>query len=210
MFDSYVSLGENCEIAFQMRRVLRRDESSFFGWNITSFSAFECLVDCDFQGIMQPENFRFHGSGDLVRDLHCDYLFHSDFPRVANVDFAAFPEIIAAHRSKAQYLVEKFYETARTGGKVVYFYKTPVEDARDKAPGMVERLLKASEGRENFRLVIVQTADRAEPDWNMNLVSNRYVRRFAPYDDAHDGHVSTWDRIFAEFPHAQGLQLAGY
>jgi hypothetical protein len=32
LFDEYVSLGWNCEAAFQIRRALGRDDASFFNW----------------------------------------------------------------------------------------------------------------------------------------------------------------------------------
>ena len=53
----------------------------------------------------------------------------------------------------------------------------------------------------NFTLVLLQDRARSEPDWSEPKISNRYLRRLASPDDAADGHVASWDRIFQEFRH---------
>jgi hypothetical protein len=211
MFKYYVSLGENCEVAFQMRRVLGRDESSFFSWNITSFEALTSLLTHRFQGIMQLENLSTKSQGgSLIHDAAHDYWFHSDFPHYADVDFSDHPETLANHITKANYLTSKFYEIARSGQNIAFFYKTAAENVKIKSIILRENLLAVTQGMSPFTLVVIQTQDRSEQDWALNGIANRYVARFAPRGDAHDGHVSSWDKIFAEFRHIDGLRLAGY
>lgn len=210
MFDRYASLGYNCEGAFQIRRALGRDDSNFFSWNITTFDALDSLLANRFEGIMNVENFRHH-TMDLVRDLAGDYMFHSLFPHEENINYSDYPEIVQEHQEKAAYLVEKFIAAAQSDDiRTCYFYKTDEADARDRSVRVRDLLLDLSEGRQNFQLVTIQTADRQESSWDEPMVFNRYAKRFAAIDDAHDGHVSSWDRIFAEFPHREGLRLAGY
>ena len=59
-------------------------------------------------------------------------------------------------------------------------------------------------GARNFKIVLLQPIARFEPDWGSEIVANRYLDRFAPWADATDGHVRSWDAVFSEFPHRSG------
>ena len=209
IFDFYVSLGDNCEGAFQIRRVLGRDDSSFFSWNITTAKSFIDLMDNDFSGIMQPENLRPHVA-DLVIDGKYEYMFHSQFPHRPDVVFTDYPEIAQTHQEKAQYLIDKLKKNAVSDQTTAYFFKAAEEDAKPKAEEMLKRLETLHGGRDNFRFVLLQEASRHEDDWGYDRLKNRYLKRLAPMDDAHDGHVYSWDKVFQEFPHKDPMRLAGY
>jgi hypothetical protein len=208
-FDFYASLGDNCEAAFQIRRVLGRDDSSFFSWNITTPQAFNALIDNDFYDIMRPENLRPHVA-DLIIDGKYDYMFHSQYPHTPGVVYADYPDITAEHHKKASYLIDKLKANARSHQKTAYFYKSNRPDIKAEAYEMAQRLETLHEGADNFVLVILQPASTEEDDWGHPKLKNRYLRRLAPMDDAHDGHVFSWDKVFREFPHATPMRLAGY
>ncbi|MDC7676500.1 DUF1796 family putative cysteine peptidase [Asticcacaulis machinosus] len=209
-FDFYASLGENCEGAFQIRRVLGQDDSCFFSWNITPPAALIALLDGDFQDIMQPEAMVRH-STDLIRDSKYNYMFHSDFPSDEDIRFGEYPDIVANHQQKAQYLIAKLRgNAADETKKTAYFYKTQEPADKEKAVEMLESLKTLHNNNENFVLVFLQPEEKAESDWNIAQLKNRYLKRIASYADATDGHVSSWDRIFSEFPHIKPLRLSGY
>lgn len=216
MYDFYTSVGENCEVAFQIRRILGFDDSSFFSWNITTTSAFNALIDGQFSGIMETDNLRFH-SGSLIRDSKYDYMFHSDFECVESTIFENYENNLNSNRDKARYLIGKLRENASSDGKILYIHKysSLLDDgvcssARFKAEGMLERLMRLHGGRGNFDLLFVQDAAVSEDDWGVPNLKNRYLARLAPFADATDGHVLSWDRLFAEFPHVRPLRFAGF
>lgn len=216
MYDCYTSIGENCEVAFQIRRVLGFDDSSFFSWNITTTSAFNNLLGGGFEGIMDTENLYFH-SKSLIRDAKYDYMFHSDFPCSPETKFDRYERELGENRGKAAYLIDKLYKNASSDGRVLYIHKyssllgvIDTESARSKAEGMLQCLASLHRGRDNFDLVFVQAEGAREGDWGVPNLKNRYLARLAPFADATDGHVQSWDRIFAEFQHVRPLRLAGF
>jgi hypothetical protein len=204
MFDEYISLGDRCEVAFQFRRVLGRDSSSFFSWNITPLPTLIRLLETNFEGIFELENLE---AGEyLVYDKAARFHFHLQGEgRKSNVH-PAFPGDVARHRDKARYLIDKLFSDAKSGKRVAYFYRANTND--DVRAGMlrVRDLLAALHGGINFALIVVQDRKKFEPDWNIEGVHNRYLRRLADDDDQGDAHLQSWDKIFSEFPHKEPLK----
>jgi hypothetical protein len=209
-YQHYVSLGYNCEIAFQFRRLLGLDSSSFFSWNITPFRALQSLLKSGFSGILAAENLRKHGDGSLVWDKSHEFAFHSPFSTPEPHDDPNFAEQLEAFRKKTKYLIDKFVEVAHSGETVAYFYKTEEADAHTAAVALRFLLDEYHQGRDNYTLILLQTADRAESDWGEARIANRYLKRFGPWHDATDGHVQSYDKVFREFPHVDTMRLAGY
>ncbi|MBL6078692.1 hypothetical protein JMJ56_11795 [Belnapia sp. T18] len=212
-FEEYISLGSDCEVGFQFRRVLGRDSSSFFSWNVTGIAALERLLATRFDGVLQEADISAHADGSMLLDGGYGYKFHSPF---RGYDFRADPDYAARwadHLEKAGYLIAKFLRGRPAGHRTAYFYKIEPEEEvaelRRLLPAVRGQLLDIH-GPSHFELVVVLPQDRFEEDWGEARIHNRYVRRLAPWHDATDGHVSSWDRIFSEFPHTEPLRLAGY
>ncbi|RQR28841.1 hypothetical protein DIE23_23120 [Burkholderia sp. Bp9143] len=210
MYDHYISLGINCEAGFQFRRALGRDRSSFFNWNVTPPDALEKLLECDFADIGLPENLRFEGNGTLVRDVLYDYHFHWLGERLDSVNDGASDEF-RSNRSRLDHLVEKFRTTLRAGSRIAFFYTCNGGDVLDRLP-RIEALLDGKHGAKEFTLVALLSAEHAAQarTFESPRLVCRTVKRFAPWSDATDGHVSSWDALFREFPHASPMTLAGY
>lgn len=209
MFTNYISLGANCEAAFQFRRVLGHDSSSFFSWNVTDFSALKSLLGCNFAGILESTNLQVHGDGFMLRDLSHNYLFHSPFGNEMPVGGSDVELKLHELRSKFSYLIEKFRRQAHEGASALFYVTSDGENVKGKA-AEVRDILYNFFRRDAFILVVIQDQSAQEAEWESKNLANRYVRRLAPWYDATDGHVSSWDAIFREFPHEQGLHLAGY
>ncbi len=209
-YQHYVSLGHNCEIAFQFRRILGRDSSSFFSWNITPLSSLISLFKGRFVGILQADNLSQHGDGSLVWDKSYDFAFHSPFSTPVPHDDPEFAVKLVAFREKTHYLVEKFYSTARSGDSVAYFYKADEVPVVRKEARALRNLLNEIHVNNDFNIIFLQPEDRAEPDWGEPGLANRYLKRLAPWYDATDGHVSSYDKVFLEFPHVENMRFSGY
>lgn len=208
-FDRYASLGRDCEVGFQFKRVLGFQESGFFNWNYTDPEALLSLLSADFAGILQPENLTLHTGGALVRDAAHGYFLHHEF----DVErFKAAPDFglkLAALRQKSQYFIQSFRKNAASPGRTAYFFKCEAPEARSLAL-RIQSLLQRYHTGGGFVVLVLQTEDRAEPDWGVPGIHNRYLKRFAPYDDTLDAHVPSWDKVFIEFPHKTPLKLANY
>ncbi|MEC4596526.1 hypothetical protein [Burkholderia vietnamiensis] len=210
MYDHYMSLGINCEAGFQFRRVLGRDISSFFNWNVTPPDALEKLLESDFANIGIAENLRFEGNGTLVRDVLYDYHFHWVGEGLDNITDGATDEY-RSNRSRLDHLVEKFRSTLRAGRPIAFFYTCNGGDVVDRLP-RIEGLLEEKYGAKDFTIVALRSEEDASqvPAFDSPRLVSRTVKRFAPWSDATDGHVSSWDALFREFPHTAPMALSGY
>lgn len=210
MYDHYLSLGINCEAGFQFRRVLGEDRSSFFNWNVTPVAALEKLLMSDFADICVAENLRFEGNGTLVRDMRYDYHFHWIGDQLGNVNDGASSEY-RLNYSRLQYLAEKFRRTLRSGARIAFFYTCNGDDALGTLT-RIEALLDEKYGAKDFALVALLSEENAaqSQSFESRRLFCRKVKRFAPWSDATDGHVSSWDALFREFPHTSPMTLAGY
>jgi hypothetical protein len=210
VFDNYVALGSNCETAFQIKRVVGAEPSGFFSWNITTFPALISLLESDFAGIMQNGNITAHGNGYLALDSSHNYMFHHRFDwETEPLDGPEFATKLDDVRGKFQYFVEKFKGLPESG-KTAFFYKTDEDgDVRHQAI-RVRDALNRHFPSDSFELVVLQDASRTEASWEEAGLHNLYLTRLAPLHDAADGHVSSWDRVFAQFPYKTPLRFAGY
>jgi Putative papain-like cysteine peptidase (DUF1796) len=204
-FTEYVSLGNNCEGAFQIRRVLGRDNSSFFSWNVTPLPALESLLRTRFAGVLQPDNLTSHLDGSLLNDLSHGHKFHSPFDRI---DFRN----DHAYECK-DHLRTKFLRERRGDESTAYFYKVGDKEERADliaAACRVRDLLAEIHKGSRFALIILQSDAKRNLFWQEDLIHDRYLARFAPWSDATDGHVRSWDRVFREFPHIAPMRLANF
>ena len=61
-------------------------------------------------------------------------------------------------------------------------------------------LFKNKYPNHKFTILYLQTIDHQEEDWKIPGLINRYFPQFAPTANVHDADVSSWDKIFGEFP----------
>jgi hypothetical protein len=208
MFDRYIPLGNNCEVAFQMRRVLGRDHSGFFNWNITSINSLSSLLRNDFSDILISHNIS-HSSGDLFYDKSHDFHFHADFTFPDLNEDRMFEQKLIIVKEKFEYFARKF-RNLNNVGRVAFFYKT--EETENIVANIINltNFLSRYIDHSKFSLIIAMPFDHVPDIRDQNNIHYRPLARLAPSWDAHDGHVSSWDKIFIEFPHKEGLRLAGY
>lgn len=201
MYDNYVSLGSNCEPAFQFRRLWGHDVSGFFNWMVTPLPALIGVIDADFQGLFERDKLEPVHEHTMVRDTRFGVIFHSPFHGRIGTTFDGpdFDRLHDVFLAKLAYLAAKFRANALSGAETLYVLKTDLPDARAQAARLRDLLLARYPGH-RFDLLVLQSVDRIEAQWNEARIFNRYLRRFAPVDDARDGHLESWDRAFAEFP----------
>jgi hypothetical protein len=208
MYDNYVPLGVNCEAGFQMRRVLGRDVPGFFTWNITSLKSLNTLLASDFAGLSDPEKLS-HSQGDLFHDASHDFFFHGDFSAPDIRADGRFEEKLANLRGKRNHFLDDF-RSLRDRGETAFFYKAVEPGDISSRISAVRNSLTKYVPPDQFVLVVVREAGNIALSPDMKNIFYRPVTRFSPDWDAHDGHVSSWDKIFREFPYKGEMRLAGY
>lgn len=209
MFKRYVSLGQNCEVAFQFRRVLGTDESSFFSWNVTDFNSAIQLIENDFKDILMESNLERHENGGMVKDKKYNYLFHTPFSTPEPCSDPEFALKLNGHRQKANYLINKMRESYSAEWKTAYFYVSSETECRASSVALRDVLLKVHT-KPNFTLIVLQDENMIEKSWDEQHLHNHYLKRLAPWHDATDGHVSSYDKIFRLYPHDGNNYYAGY
>jgi hypothetical protein len=209
----YIPLGINCEVAFQIRRILGFDSSSFFSWNVTKMESVISLLEHRFAGILNWDDITPVSGNDLLSDPSHDFKFHSPFLRGRVKDDSEFDQKREIFEKKVAYLTEKFFIVRAPNDYSAYFYKYDGNDSPvyvHKRALRIRDLLCEIHRNGNFVLVILQHESRTEAPWAEPNLSNRYLKRVSPWSDATDGHVQSWDRVFRDFPHRAPLRLAGF
>jgi tetratricopeptide (TPR) repeat protein len=204
-FDQYISLGFNCEAGLQFQRI-GWNQSSFFRFTLAPFEALCALLQNDFAGIYQRENL-VPCDEDMVTDLGTGIGFHSRMRSVVDsatnrYRFEPNPDLVEIHRAeaeKASYLAEKWRQQARSAMRILYFLKLEGPKARERAIYLRDLILRFYP-QHDFMLLVLQTEEQREPDWNVDRIVNRYLVRFCPPTDAFNGDTASWDRLFEEFP----------
>jgi Putative papain-like cysteine peptidase (DUF1796) len=199
---AYVSLGWNCEAAYQFRRVVGSDRSSFFNWTYCNFKSMINIIDNDFNNLLQWEN--ICPSGVMIYDRANDIAFHGAV--FHGTDRGKFVELAKYHlaslQSKTAYLIGKWRKLTKSNTFATYYIKLPDLDDRRSAAGALRDTMKTKYPDHKFRIVVLGSLENAksEPEWGEPEIYNRYLERFAPDDDPAAGDARSWDRIFAEFP----------
>lgn len=209
-FDEYVSLGNRCETAFQIQRVLGKENlyPSFFNWNVTYFDSLVTLLGSRFAGILEYDN--LNPTEWLVHDLAGDYLFHLVGEGRRSKEHPEFVVDLENHRSKVAHIIDRYFTLTASEKQVCYFYRT--EECQDtlRHAMRVRDILREIHKNDNFAVVFVQPEELREPAWQEELVYNRYVTRFAANDDQADGHIQSWDRVFREFCRAGPMRFCDW
>jgi hypothetical protein len=213
MFYEYVSLGSCCEVAFQFRRALGRENSGFFAWNVTSLGTLKSLLASDFSGIQEDENLTMWPGAALMFDASHKFAFHAPFRTTAFRDEADYEATMQNIRGKTNFLVQKFRRTLASPDNLAFFYMAdPMYDepasVKTKICEVMEILMAKRKGGGETVIVVAQHQKYKENDWKIPNLYNRYLTRVSPEKDRTDGHVGSWNQIFHEFPHNEQAEDA--
>lgn len=211
MYDYYVSLGYNCEVAFQFRRVLGRDVAYMFNWMVTPLDSLHRIVANDFEGSFLKENIEVTADPDMLLDRAYGIRFHSPFRKELGRDLSGprFEALYEQFQGKIALFKERFRGLAASRHRVLYVVKTDEERARERLAAFRD-LMRTRWPEHDFEILALQLRGKEEPAWPEPRLHNRYMRRFAPTSDAPDGHLASWDKVFAEFPLKPGAMQAPY
>ena len=181
MFDEYVSLGFNCEIAFQLQRRLGREPAGFFNWRITEADALLSLLRSDFADLLRPEAIGPGENVAMLTDRTHGYQLHV-------------PACMVAERAKMEHLASRFRDPI---GRRCYILKPRPETGMTR--GQVAALISLLDAIDpDFHLVVLQQEQRQTllPD----RVSEHVLDFFAPMHAADQGDEAGYDRLFDAFP----------
>ena len=195
-YDHLVSVGYNCEIAFQFFHLYRFLESSLFAWTYAyslqdTIHAIQHLEQVGANGFLPPDplcqcrntNVRFHLKDDPAMSL---------------------PQLEKELTSRVTYLKNKWVKVcADTNQSVLYIVKVRSTDTQkniDLLPQLYSTLKQTTQAP--FDLLIVCEKNAVLPDLNNPHIFIRRVDHYAPDDDVPNKKLAAmkdWEQIFFEF-----------
>jgi len=205
MYNTYVSLGSNCEAGFQFKRI-GYDESSFFRWTLSPYSSTYNLIKNDFQNLYLKENL-VPVWNNMVEDHQYRISFHSHLLSKQNdqtgkryflTDYD-FDKIYQEEYQKIQYFVNKWNSLVNSDKNVLYIIKEERHGSKSNAEKLLN-LFKQKYPNHKFAIAYIQGQDKYEPDWGLDQLKNIYFPRFAPISQADDADTAAWDDLFNRFP----------
>lgn len=201
MYDHYISLGVNCEAAFNFRRILGKDIAYYFNWLVTPLSSLHQILENDFKNDFLKENLYYKGNQiSMVTDRAYDISHHSPFKNIGgDLSGEEFDVLYKSQVEKLDLFKKRFFTLTNSKLKVLYFIKTSEDNAKEKSIG-IKNLIQNKFPNHNFDIVVLQESHKSEAQWNENNIFNRYLARFSPYNNVPDTDSDSWDLIFKEFP----------
>lgn len=211
MQQSYASLGYNCEIAYQFRRVMGHDVSSYFNWCYGKPTSIAHMIERNFH---QPFEYDMISSdGIMIWERKYDILYHGDVFNKSNQgkDKAAKDFFYRNLREKIEFLIVKWNYIVNSEINMIYFLKLRQDSESVGIPRDIAILVRdailQSYPHHQFKIVAVMSLEQGmiEENWGEPLIYNRYIAQFAPDHDPEAGNSEEWNRIFHEFPLVHNL-----
>jgi hypothetical protein len=112
-FVRVISLGQACDTAFHIRRVLGQPEAYPFDWLVTPFDAVVGLLERRFDGFLDPAQLKGRPKGVLCRRFGIRFLH--DWKSAAD-PMQEYPEIKAKYDRR----IARFLEAMETGGPILF------------------------------------------------------------------------------------------
>ena len=210
MYDTYISLGTNCEAGFQLRRI-GHNESSFFRWTLSPYRSTFNLIENDFQDLYLPENL-VPVWDNMVEDTKYKISFHSKLLSKQDqnsqqrvfLDSYDFEQTYQEEYRKIKYLVQKWYDLVNSDRSVLYIIKQEQHGSKYNAKKLLD-LFEAKYPHHQFAIAYIQHQDKQDAPWEYTKLHNIYFPRFAPIDHADCGDLNSWNELFTRFPLKQQL-----
>lgn len=209
MYDHYISLGDNCEIGFEFRRI-GYEYSNFFRFAFSPFNSTYKLINNNFQDVFSRENIRPHlvnaDNTTMIIDKKYEICFHAKIPYIETkegnffcIENENFDIAYTREYGKIRYFIDKWDSLVNSNKKVLYFIKSKNQTSRSNAEKLL-KLFYTKYPKHDFSIVYLQLSSYYEQDWHIDHLYNRYIPKFAPLDQTHLGDSKAWDKIFSEFP----------
>lgn len=190
----FVSLGETCQTAYQIRRFSGRDDALLFDWLITPDDAYKSLL-ADDDAFFRPQNWELVERGGIrLRDKATDLRYQHEFavldPETHIIDADQVEAHLPTAKSKFLYLKRKTLQYIQKAPDV---YLVRYERIKDWA----EAIERAEDIRNHYLplnpaiKVIV-----ASPDLRKEIVSSDFFLCKIADSPDWSGDDASWDQMF--------------
>ncbi len=199
--DALVSLGRDCQIAYQMKINGFRKEALPFDQLLTSCDSLSNMLSERLEGFLEPSNFALitkgnpavNGGNYVLDEKYKSYLIH-DF-KLNKEYMDDFNRIKEAYQRRIKRLLEIIDKSAHP----LFIRK---EASKEQALA-IHKILTTLRNNKPFTLAVLDTTPEIKEDWNLKEhgIRNFYLRQPEPYEWTGDNNA--WKEIFTSL----GLSL---
>lgn len=192
-YDAIINLGDNCQIAYQMRLQGLRNESLPFDWIITPFEALQKILKDSFEHFLKKENLIFihtHNEKHIL-DTYYGIKFLHDFKLEEN--FLKDYDTVQQTYSRR---IARFFRILKESRHALFIRK---KITKEQALAL-RTLLQTLCPNNDFLILAVGNTHDMKTDWNLAHIKNVYLAQA----DSWKGDPEAWKVIFTEL----GLNMA--
>lgn len=130
MFDRYVGLGLDCEVAVQLRRITGSPQAHVFDWQLLKHESLLGVLRADFEDYFQLPNLVLPENRGHVLDSATGIEFHHLF--TLSLDGTILPQRVAREypkvKARMDHLLRRWRETVSSPLSVLYVRRDPFDD----------------------------------------------------------------------------------
>lgn len=201
MFDHYIGLGLNCEVAVQLRRISGCPQAHVFDWQLTLQPSLVHVLRTDFADYFQLDNLVVTENRQHVLDTATGLEFHHLFTQ--NFDGTILPQRMVREypkiRARADHLLRRWRETVASDQSALYVRRDPEDELT--ADDMVELRDVLRECYPSHRFAVLWARDVYDEEGVTQLDDGIYeaqVPVLQPRLDLWRGDAAAWDRLYPQ------------
>lgn len=189
-YDQVVSLGQACQPAHQLRRILGVSSAHVFDWIMTPSEGLIALIESDLDAFFSRDRLGIGESG-AITDLPTDTRFVHEFPEGSDLDTQH-----AEHAGRYAMLAKRWRGLLRSRQRVLFVRQENWAADPRAAALRLHATLRAKAPHLRFRLLYLTGNPADEVPWGYPDVINRYLPQLEPYDWRGDN--AAWERLLTD------------
>lgn len=195
-FDAIINVGGDCQSAYQLYVNGLRKYALPFDKLITPYDALEKLLENDFEGFLDQENFEL-----AVDEAGIKYILDKKYGTRFIHDFKCEEDFLKDYESVQEtYLrrITRFFDVLSACKNPVFIRKGITKEQAVSLRDLLQKLYPDK----SILIVALSGAEEIKEDWQLEGIQNFYLQQPTPY--TWKGDPAAWQEIFK----ALGLQLS--
>lgn len=184
-----ISLGGQCQVAYQLKENHKRSESFPFDWIQSTFEGVYQFILEEGKNFLSKDHLVFAGNkGNYVQDPYYQMLFLHDFESPS--DFMKEYDFIKAKYDRR---VNRFFQALNSEAPVLLIR---LGITREQA-ALLSELIHTKYPRLNYTILALDHTEEIRENWNIKRVINLYLLQEDPHNWL--GDHEDWKRILSQF-----------
>lgn len=196
-FDLVISLGDTCQVAYQMTLNKLRYERYPFDWSLTPFeSVYQFIQNRSLHFMDKDALVLIDGTPGYSPSIHryiedCFYKiqFVHDFDLEQNF-------LKDYQRIKTNYdrRINRFFSALSSNKKILFIRQTITREQAIR----LDKLLQTMFPNLKYQILAIDMSEEIQKNWGLNRIKNYYLK--SDPDDGWVGNSKAWENILKNFP----------